>query len=60
LEASNFVLSAGDRILLNGIETANSVVASAQSAGGTTTIAFADGSKLTLLGVANVNTSFFS
>jgi hypothetical protein len=35
------------------------VVASAQTASGNTTITFGDGSKLTLLGIASVNTSFF-
>jgi hypothetical protein len=51
---------AGDRILLNGLEAANSVAASAQTANGNTTITFADGSQLTLLNITNVNDTFFS
>jgi Ca2+-binding RTX toxin-like protein len=48
----------GDFILLNG-QSATPVVASAQTANGNTTINFADGSKLTLLGITSINSSFF-
>jgi hypothetical protein len=54
-----FSQTAGDLILLNGASSASAVVASAQTAGGNTTITFGDGSKLTLLGVTSVNNSFF-
>jgi hypothetical protein len=54
-----FSQAAGDLILLNSASSASTVVASAQTASGNTTITFGDGSKLTLLGIASVNTSFF-
>jgi hypothetical protein len=55
-----FSQSAGDRILLNGLESTNSVLASATTSNGNTAIAFADGSKLTLLGISHIDSSFFA
>jgi Ca2+-binding RTX toxin-like protein len=55
----NFSQAGGDRILLNGLETVNAVLASASISDGSTTITFADHSTLTLLGVTGVNSGFF-
>ena len=55
-----FSQAAGDSILLNGASSAGAVVASAQTVNGDTTVTFGDGSKLTLLGISHVDSTFFS
>jgi Ca2+-binding RTX toxin-like protein len=50
----------GDRILLNGASSVSQVLASAQTVNGDTTITFADGSKLTLSGVSQIDGTFFA
>lgn len=56
---AGFSQADGDRVLLNGA-SATPVIASAQTAAGNTTITFADGSQLTLLGITSVNNTFFA
>jgi hypothetical protein len=56
---AGFSQAAGDSIELNGASV-NNVLMSAQTSGGNTTITFVDGSQLTLLGISQVNATFFS
>ena len=51
----------GDRISLNSAtENASTVVGTASTSGGNTTVTLSDGSHITLLGVSSINTSFFT
>src|SRR5205814_1839689 len=56
----HFNQAIGDRISLNGAtDSANSVLATASSSGGNTTITLSDGSHVTFIGVSNLDFSFF-
>jgi Ca2+-binding RTX toxin-like protein len=57
---AGFSQTQGDRILLNGASSVDAVLASATTVNGNTTITFADGSKLELSGVSNVDSTFFA
>ena len=59
---SGFDVANGDRIILPNANASaiNAVVSSAVSANGGTMITFANGSTLTLVGVSQINSSFFS
>ena len=56
-----FSQASGDRISLNGsTDNASTVVGTASTSGGNTTVTLSDGSHITLLGVSSINTSFFT
>jgi Ca2+-binding RTX toxin-like protein len=57
---TNFDQAGGDRISLSNQDNINQVVASATVSDGNTTIHLNDGSTITLIGVSDINNSFFT
>jgi hypothetical protein len=59
---AGFSVAAGDRILLPSPTTTaiNTLLATASTAGGSTTITFSSGAKLTLSGITHIDSTFFN